>query len=273
VNKPGHDFALHCPGFNHPGQRFKIHEMNKKFLFSVIICIASATGASAQRINIDTIAVSILDRMSAMIGSLSSCHYMVRSNYDIRSQHLGLVKHGDDEQIYMQGPNKLLIRSQGDRGERSLYYDGEALSYYSTENNQYASLMLSAPIVDMIDTVNKLYGIEFPASDFFYPTFVDDLLSESKNLIYLGMTKVDGKDCYHIAGTTPDKTYQFWISDDALTLPIKMVIVYTSRDMNPQYEAVLSDWQINPMLPASLFEFMAPPKAKKIKMAKSPVKK
>ncbi len=247
--------------------------MNKKFLFSVIICIASATGASAQRNNIDTIAVSILDRMSAMIGSLSSCHYMVRSNYDIRSQHLGLVKHGDDEQIYMQGPNKLLIRSQGDRGDRSLYYDGETLSYYSLENNRFASLALSAPIVDMIDTVNKLYGIEFPASDFFYPTFVDDLLSESKNLIYLGMTKVDGKDCYHIAGTTPDKTYQFWISDDALTLPIKMVIVYTSRDMNPQYEAVLSDWQINPMLPASLFEFMAPPKAKKIKMAKSPVKK
>lgn len=247
--------------------------MNKKFLFSLIFCIAAVAGASAQRTNIDTVAIAILDRMSAMIGSLSSCHYTVRSNYDIRSQHLGLVKHGDDEQIYMQGPNKLLIRSQGDRGERSLYYDGETLNYYSLENNQFATLPLSASIVDMIDTVNKLYGIEFPASDFFYPTFVDDLLSESKNLIYLGMTKVDGKDCYHIAGTTPEMTYQFWVSDDALTLPIKMVIVYTSRDMNPQYEAVLSDWQINPVLPSSLFEFMAPPKARKIKMAKSPVKK
>jgi hypothetical protein len=273
VNKAWHDFALHCPGLNHHAIRFKIHEMNKKFLIGVFLCIAAATGASAQRTNIDTIAVAILDRMSAMIGSLSSCHYTVKSNYDIRSQHLGLVKHGDDEEIYMQGPNKLLIHSQGDRGERSLYYDGETLNYYSLENNQFATLLLSAPIVDMIDTVNKLYGIEFPASDFFYPTFVDDLLSESKNLIYLGMTKVDGKDCYHIAGSTPDMGYQFWISNDALTLPIKMVIVYTSRDMNPQYEAILSDWQINPVLPSSLFDFMVPPKAKKIKMAKSPVKK
>jgi hypothetical protein len=247
--------------------------MNKKFIIGAFLCIVATSGVTAQRTNIDTIAVAILDRMSAMIGSLSSCHYSVRSNYDIRSQHLGLVKHGDDEQIYMQGPNNLLIRSQGDRGERSLYYDGETLSYYSLENNQYATLALSAPIVDMIDTVNKLYGIEFPASDFFYPTFVDDLLSESKNLIYLGMTKVDGKDCFHIAGTAADKTYQFWISDDALTLPMKMVIVYTNRDMNPQYEAVLSDWQINPMLPATLFEFMVPPKAKKIKMARGPVKK
>jgi hypothetical protein len=247
--------------------------MNKKLLFSVFLCLATASGVSAQRANIDTVAVAILDRMSAMIGSLSSCHYSVRSNYDVRSQHLGLVKHGDEEQIYLQGPNKLLIRSQGDRGDRSIYYDGEKLSYYSLENNQFATLEFSAPIVDMIDTVNKLYGIEFPASDFFYPTFVDDLLSESKNLIYLGMTRVDGKDCYHIAGITADKSYQFWISDDALTLPLKMVIVYTNRDMNPQYEAVLSDWQINPMLPASLFDFMAPPKARKIKMARGPVKK
>jgi len=247
--------------------------MNKKIFFGVFICVASATQSFAQRRNIDTIAVAILDRMTAMIGDLSSCHVTVKSNYDIRSQHLGLVKHGDEEQLYMQGPDKLLIRSQGDRGERSIYYNGETLIYYSMENNQFASLPFSAPIVEMIDTVNKMYGIDFPAADFFYPSFVDDILSESKNLIYLGMTKVDGKDCFHIAGTTADKTFQFWISDDALTLPLKMVIVYTNRDMNPQYEAVLSDWQINPVLPPALFEFMTPPKAKKIKMARGPVKK
>jgi hypothetical protein len=247
--------------------------MNKKLFFSLIICIATNSRSTAQRMNIDTIAVAILDRMSAVIGDLSSCHVTVKSNYDIRSQHLGLVKHGDDEQLYMQGPNKLLIRSQGDRGDRTIYYDGKTLNYYSLENNQYATLTLSVPLMEMIDTVNKMYGIEFPASDFFYPSFVDDLLSESKNLFFLGMTKVDGKDCFHIAGTAADKTYQFWISEDALTLPLKMVIVYTSREMNPQYEATLSDWQINPVLPTALFEFMSPPKANKIKMAKNPVKK
>jgi len=247
--------------------------MNKKFFFSVFICVASTIQVTAQKMNIDTIAVAILDRMSAMIGDLGSCHVTVKSNYDIRSQHLGLVKHGDEEQLYIQGPDKLLIRSGGDRGDRNIFYNGKTLNYYSVENNQYATLALSLPIVDMIDTVNKMYGINFPAADFFYPSFVDDLLSESKYLIYLGMTKVDGKDCFHIAGTAADKTFQFWISDDAMTLPLKMVIVYTNRDMNPQYEAILSDWQINPVLPAALFEFKAPPKAKTIKLARQPVKK
>jgi hypothetical protein len=243
-------------------------QMNRKFLFGVFICSVMTTGVAAQKTKIDTIAVSILDRMSAMIGDLSSCHVTVKSNYDVRSQHLGLVKHGDEEQLYMQGPDKLLIRSQGDRGDRNIFYNGKTLNYYSVETNQYATLPLSLPIIDMIDTVNKLYGINFPAADFFYPSFVDDLLSESRNLIYLGMMKVDGKDCFHIAGTSADKTFQFWISDDGLNLPVKMVIVYTNRDMNPQYEAVLSDWQINPSLPPALFEFMVPPKAKTIKLAK-----
>jgi hypothetical protein len=247
--------------------------MNKKLFFSLFIFGAIGTRVNAQKMKIDTIAVSILDRMSAMIGDLSSCRVTVKSNYDIRSHHLGLVKHGDEEQLYMQGPNKLLIRSQGDRGDRSIFYNGQTLSYYSIENNQYASLPLSLPIVEMIDTVNKMYGINFPAADFFYPSFVDDLLSDSKYLIYLGMTKVDGRDCFHIAGTTADMTYQFWISDDAMNLPLKMVIVYTNRDMNPQYEAVLSDWQINPLLPPALFDFRTPPKAKKVKLAKGAVKK
>jgi hypothetical protein len=221
----------------------------------------------------DTIAVAILDRMSNMIGDLSSCHVTVHSNYDVQSQHLGLVKHSDEEQLYLQGPDKLLIRSQGDMGERNLFYDGKTLSYYSVENNQYATLPLSVPVVQMIDTVNKIYGIDFAAADFFYPSFVDDIIAESTHLIYLGMTNVDGKNCFHIAGTTADKTFQFWITDDALTLPVKMVLVYTSKTMNPQYEVELSDWQINPALPPALFVFMKPPKAREIKMAKKLAKK
>jgi hypothetical protein len=231
----------------------------------MLIC-AAVTQIQAQSSTIDTVAVSILDRMSAVIGDLASCSVTVNSNYDIRSEHFGLVKHSNEQHVYMQGPDKLFIRSEGDKGSRSFSYNGKTLSYYSMERNQYAIAEAPPTIMEMIDTMNKTYGIEFPTADFFYPTFVDDLLTEAKTLIYLGTTKVDGKECFHIAGTAKDKTFQFWISNDAFTLPVKMVIVYTDKDMNPQYEAILSDWQLNPSLPAALFTFNVPPGAKKIKM-------
>jgi hypothetical protein len=239
--------------------------MNKKLLLIITISVLT-TQLKAQSFKIDTVAVSILDEMSAVIGDMNSCSVTVKSNYDVNSHRLGLIKRSNEEQVYLQGPDKLLIRSEGDRGSRSFYYNGKTLSYYSLDKNQFAEIETLPTIVSMIDTVNKMYGIDFPAADFLYPSFVDDILADAKNLVYLGITKVDGKECFHIAGTTDDKTFQFWISNDAFYLPVKVVIVYTKKELNPQYEAILCDWKINPVFPDALFQFKAPPKAKKIKL-------
>jgi hypothetical protein len=252
--------------------KLKKETMNKKLFLIIFIGIVGSL-ANAQPLKIDTVAVSILDHMSAVIGDLSSCAVTINSNYDVHSKELGLIKHSDQEKLYLHGPDKLMVEADGDKGSREFFYNGKLLSYYSFDKNQFGQIACSSPVVDMIDSVNKSYGIDFPAADFFYPSFVDDIISEAKGLVFLGITKVNNKDCFHIAGTAKDKTFQFWISNDAFYLPMKMVIVYTGREMNPQYEAVLSDWQINPSLPDALFEFTAPPKAKKIKLVALSLKK
>jgi hypothetical protein len=246
--------------------------MNKKLLLAIFICGLCAQ-VRAQAPKIDTVAVFLLDRMSAMIGDLHSCSVSINSTYDINSREFGLIKHSDSHELYLHGANKLLVTSEGDKGTNNIMYNGTVLTYYSHDKNQYGQIAIEAPVMSMIDSVNKAYGIVFPAADFFYPTFVDDILAEAKNLAFLGMTKVGGKDCFHIAGTAKDKTFQFWISDDAFYLPVKVVIVYTGQENRPQYESTFSNWQINPELPDALFEFSAPPLAKKIKMVPVPVKK
>lgn len=247
--------------------------MNKKLLIILLSGILGIGHLDAQSRRIDTVAVAILDKMSAMVGELSSCSVVIHSNYDISSKDLGLIKHSDEQRLFLRGPNQLLLKSEGDRGSRDFYFDGKTLSYYSMDKNQYAQIEAPMSVVEMIDTVNKSYGIEFPAADFLYPGFVDDILADSKTLVYLGMTKVDGKDCFHIAGTTADKTYQFWVCDDAFTLPMKMVIIYTKKDMNPQFEATFSDWQVNPSLPDALFTFTVPHRARKVKLLPLTAKK
>ena len=239
--------------------------MYKKFLFVLFTGILTVH-LQAQTRRIDTVAVSILDKMSAVIGDLSSCSVTIRSNYDVSSRELGLVKHSDEQELFLRGSGKMLLRSEGDKGSRYFLFNGKNLSYYSMDKNQYSQIETPASLIEMIDTVNKLYGIEFPIADFFYPSFVDDILAESKNLMYLGLTQVDGKECFHIAGTAADKTFQFWVSNDAYYLPIKTVIVYTNKEMNPQYEAVLSNWQVNPNLPDAIFQFTPPVRSKQVRM-------
>jgi hypothetical protein len=239
--------------------------MYKKFLFVLFTGILTVH-LQAQTRRIDTVAISILDKMSAVIGDLSSCSVTIRSNYDISSRELGLVKHSDEQELFLRGSSRMLLRSEGDKGSRYFLFNGKNLSYYSMDKNQYSQVETPASLIEMIDTVNKLYGIEFPIADFFYPSFVDDILAESKNLMYLGLTQIDGKECFHIAGTAADKTFQFWVSNDVWYLPMKIVIVYTNKEMNPQYEAVLSNWQVNPNLPDAIFQFTPPVKSKQVRM-------
>jgi hypothetical protein len=246
--------------------------MKMKLLFIAFTCLLSGT-LNAQSSRIDTVAVSVLDRMSTMIGELGSCSVHIKSNYDVSSQTLGLVKHSDEEHLYIGGPDKLLIRSEGDKGNKYIIYNGKTLSHYSIDKNHYSQVAVPPTVMEMIDHMNKTYGIVFPVADFLYPGFVDDILAESTDLVLLGMTKVDGKDCYHIAGAGKDKTFQFWIADDPFTMPVKMVIVYTNKPLNPQFEATYSDWQINPNLPPSMFDFKVPPGAKKIKLTPLAAKK
>jgi len=233
------------------------------FLF---IGLSLSNDLFAQTRKIDSSAVSILDRMSSLLGSMNSLSVKTLTNYDIRNKALGLVKHSNIHELYLHGPNKLYISSQGDRGERQYYYNGKSLILYSSERNTYSEAKAPENLISMIDTMHTQYGMEFPAADFFYPRFVDDIIGESTTLMYLGMTHIDGQECFHIAGVTKDKSYQFWISNGAYYLPVKMVIIYTDKDLNPQFEENFKDWKINPEIPDALFEFAPPPLAKKIKL-------
>lgn len=125
----------------------------------------------------------------------------------------------------------------------------------------------------MMDTVSRIYGVEIPGADFFYPSMVDDLLDTVYNLVYLGLTFIDEKPVFHIAGTMPEMTFQLWVHKDEFFLPARLVIVYTGKDNIPQFQATYSDWKLNPDLPLSMFEFKPPPGAGKTKLGKKPAGK
>src|ERR1700733_5144079 len=96
-----------------------------KKICSLLVLVCLFSGNVKAQTGIDTVAVSILDHMSAMIGELKSCSVVAKSNYDVASQDLGLVKHADEQHVYIGGPDKLLVRSEGDKGNHYVVYNGK----------------------------------------------------------------------------------------------------------------------------------------------------
>jgi hypothetical protein len=219
----------------------------------------------AQTKKMDTLAVSILDRMSDVIGELSSVSFTIKTRTDEMNQDLGLITHFTTNQVYFNGPNQMLVRAENDKENKGYWYNGKQLVYYSFSENNYAVIETPETTIEMIDEVNDKYGVDFPAADFFYPTFTDNVLKNYDELKFAGLRKIEGKDCFYVIARNKEMSVQLWITNDAYTLPVKMIIMYHStKNDAKQYEANFSNWEINPFLPEVIFNFQPPPNAKEI---------
>jgi len=237
----------------------------KRILVGILL-LAVSMNARAQGPGNDPAALQILDHMSDVIGELGSCSYTVNVWRDVNDPDLGLVTHFIANEVYMRGPNKMLIDSKSGVDHRGYWYDGTTITYYSYDENNYAAIKAPATILETIDAINRDYGIDFPAADFFYPTFTDDLIENSDRIVFLGKKNVEGRDCFHILAKFKTMGVQLWIANDSLNLPVKYSIVDYDQKNAPRYEATFSNWQINPVLPSAIFDFVPPAAAAPIRL-------
>ncbi len=236
----------------------------KSFFAVIFIFLINFISVKAQ---IDSSAVAILDKMNFVLGNLKSCSVTLKTENDILDARLGSVTYTDNARVYLKAPDKLYVSKSGDRGNKEFFYDGKNFVLYSKDVNTYSSAPAPPTIMQTIDSIHNTLGIDFPAADFFYPYFVDDLLEVSGNLAYLGIATAGNKKCFHIAGTTLDKSYQIWIADDQTFLPVKLSIVSVNAGSDEHYTAWYEDWALNPELDNSMFDFKAPSDALKIRFS------
>jgi len=237
----------------------------KTILLSGLLLFGVCSTAHAQAAAHDSVAVMILDRMADTIGEMHSCTYHLETAQDVQDADLGgTVKRHRSHDVSMVGPDKMLVQSKGEGGHRGYWYDGTQLSYYSYDENNFATVPAPATIIATIDSLHNAYGIDFPAADFIYPTFVTDLLAQSDRVIYRGMSTIGGKECLQIATRGPSQDVQIWIANDAMMLPVKYVIREHAKPEIVEYEGEFSAWQVNPDLPPSIFSFLPPPGAHEV---------
>ena len=241
----------------------------KKILLGLPVALITLM-ATAQSRKYDSVAILIIDRMTDVIGGLESCSFKLNVANDVQSSSKSYVKYFTDYEIFLFGSDKMMINCRGYRGHRKFAYNGDQLAYYSYDENNYGMIPVPNTLIRMIDSVNQKYDIDFPAGDFFYPAFTDDLLNQSDSLRYLGMEKSGAREYFHVVSYGKEKNMQFWISNDSYNLPARFVITYNQKPGSPQYMAIFSDWQINPNLPSAMFDFQPPPGATRLRiMSKS----
>jgi hypothetical protein len=221
-------------------------------------------GVQAQDSTMDARAVVLLDRMSDVIGDLRSCSFQLKTGTDVSDPDKGIIRNYAVHDVHMVGPDKMHIHTKGPKEEFGYWYNGDMLMYYSFTGNTYGFIETPDNIIETIDMVNADFGVDFPAADFFYPTFTDDLLESSEGLYYLGLVQFDGKDYHHIVAKGSEKHIQLWIHNDTFALPARYVIHEKKDGETLQFEGIFYNWKLNTDLPEAIFDFVAPQNARRL---------
>jgi len=237
--------------------------MKKTLLLLPLLWVSISTTAQNKT---DSIAILILDQMSHIIGDLTSVDFTVETRNDVNDPVLGTVSQFSVNEVIFSGPDKMYVNSNGIKGHRSFWYNGEMLVYYSFNENNYAIMETPPTTIETIDSANLNYGIDFPAADFFFPSFTEDLIAASTEIIFAGKNTIEEKECFLIISKQKEMTIQLWIENSVLFLPVKMLIMYQNKNQGLQYEATFREWKINPVLPDAMFNFLPPPGAREIKI-------
>ena len=124
-----------------------------------------------------------------------------------------IEKHYSKCSISFSGSNKLMAKIEGTEGNKGFWYDGEYLSFYNFDENNYVTLEAPDNTLEMIDEMHINYDFQFPAADFFYPNFTDDMMEQFDSIQFLGKKLIGDEECYHIMATNSDVNVQLWISN------------------------------------------------------------
>lgn len=153
-------------------------------------------------------------------------------------------------------PGKIFVDGKRNGENYQMYYDGLYFTYYSKDENNYITLNAPPTSAELIDSLHHTYGFKFPAGDFFYPSFAEDIKDNFKNIDIVGTETIESEPCTEIHFQNTDYDVNISVSDKT-SLPKKFTIIY-KNEKDVAYKATFKDWNLTTAFSDSVFHFVAP---------------
>jgi len=222
-----------------------------------------ATGVVAQN-EIDPAAVDTLRRMTDYLSTLQGFSVHTENTLEDLLDSGQRIDVDVAASVVVVRPNKLHAKRVGENVSQTFYYDGEALTLYSSTHGVYATEAAPGTLEQMFDVARESFGIVIPASDLIYRNAFAILMENVTAATVVGKPIIGGVTCTHLAFRRPDVDFQVWVADGDRPLPCKYVVTDTSAPEMVSTVTVTSDWKINPDVGADTFEFAPPAGIKEV---------
>jgi hypothetical protein len=246
-------------------QRFLSYEMLIGAIAAAMLAGCASTETRVREI--DPQADPILKQMCGVLDGAKAFRFHVRATMDRPVETGQLAQFRRTSEITVVRPDRLYAKTESDDGHWSAWYRGKTLTILDRDDNTYATEAVPGRIDEMLDYMVDNYDLVIPTADLLVGKTYDSLLADVESSSYLGLHAVGDTSCHHLLFRQENIDWQIWIDAGKQPLPRKLVITYTQKPGQPQYVAVMEDWDLTPVVSEETFTFKPPAGADSVPMS------
>ncbi len=208
----------------------------------------------------------VLDEMCSFLKDHKSFSVEMDVTYDNVLDSGQKVQYSAYQRIGINKPNQLRSDYIGDQRDTRFYYDGKSFTLHFTDSDFYTTKPAASTIDETIDQIEEQYDISIPLSNLFKSDPCQELKLEIQDSKFIGVDMVNRVPGYHLLFTGTERDFQLWVTRDPQPLLMKIIISYKNLPGEPQYTAILSNWNFKPSFKANTFIFEPPKDAYQIEI-------
>ena len=211
--------------------------------------------APAQPAGIDPQAEKLLKASTAFLASQKRFSVDTRNTIEVVLTSGQKLQFGTAATAWVQRPNRLRGERKGDLVDQLFLYDGKSLTLYNPGQKYYATVAAPGTLEQMLDFARTSLDIIAPGSDLLYANAYEVLMENVTSGFVVGKGVVEGVRCDHLAFRGVGVDWQIWLQEGAQPLPRKWVITSTDIAGSPQFEVVMTKWNLAPQFDEKTFVF------------------
>jgi hypothetical protein len=198
-------------------------------------------------------AVEILKATSAQLAAAKTMSFTAVISYENPSTFGPPLVYTTKNEVTLARPDKLRVVTPADGPRSEFFYDGKKMMAVAPAEKLIASADAPPTIEAALKAAYQNAAIYYPFSDLIVADPWGDLAEVVKHAFYIGQSQVvGGVTTDMVAFVTDDVFVQTWIGVED-KLPRMVRALYKNDPSRLRHQMELSDWKLDPSLPADTF--------------------
>jgi hypothetical protein len=214
---------------------------------------AEATPAPEATPSLEPKAIDILKAASSRLAAARTLKFNAIHFYESPSRHGHPLAFTTKSEVTLQRPDKLRVIMSADGPASEFYYDGKKMMAYAPAENLVAIADAPGTLDAALEQAYNSAAIYFPFADWIVTDPYKEMSDGMTLAYYIGQSKVIGQTTTDMVAYIDHGVFiQAWIGTED-KLPRLLHATYLEDPERLRHTLVLSDWQLDPAVPADSF--------------------